>query len=46
MAFDQLMKGKRNTTVEEMVEQATGVLEGVADESWVDWAEQLIPGVA
>ena len=37
------MKGERNATVEELVEQATGVLEGVADDSWVEWAEQLIP---
>ena len=32
--------------MEELVEQVTGVLEGVADELWVGWAERLIPGVA
>ena len=39
MVFDQITKGKRNTTVEELVEQVTGVLERVADKSWVEWAE-------
>ena len=32
--------------MEELVGQATEVLEGVADESWVGWAGRLIPGVA
>ena len=32
--------------MEELVEQASGALEEVADESWVEWAERLIPGVA
>ena len=46
MAFDRIVKVKRDETVEELVEQVTGVLEGVADELWVEWVERLIPGVA
>ena len=45
-AFDRLSKDKRDATVEKMVEEATSVLEAVADESWVPWAERLIPNVA
>ena len=45
-AFDRLSKDKRNATVEKMVEEATSVLEEVADKSWVPWAKRLIPNVA
>ena len=31
--------------VEQMVEEATKVLEDVADESWVPWAVRLIPTI-
>ena len=31
--------------MEKIVEEATGVLEAVADELWVPWAEQVIPNV-
>ena len=44
--FDCLSKGKCDATVEKMVEEATGVLKGVADNSWIPWAEQVIPNVA
>ena len=46
LAFDRLSKDKHNATVEKMVEEVTSILEPVADELWVPWAEQLIPNVA
>ena len=29
-----------------MAEEATGVLEAMADESWIPWAERVIPNIA
>ena len=43
--FDLLTKGKHDATVEKMVEEVTGVLKAVADESWIPWAEQVIPNM-
>ena len=44
--FDQVLKGERDTTVEELVEKVTEVLKVVADDLWVSWAARLIPNVA
>ena len=32
--------------MEQMVDEATKVLEAVVDESWVLWAEHLIPNIS
>ena len=40
------MKGATDETVVQIVEDATDVLEAVADELWVPWAARLIPKMA
>ena len=44
--FDGVSKGAKDPVVEQMVDEATKVLEAIADESWVLWAEHLIPIVS
>lgn len=46
MVYDLILRGKSDAVVEELLEQTTGVLEGVVDESWVLWVKRLIPNVA
>ena len=46
MVFDGVSKGVKDPGVEQMVDEATKVLEAVANESWLPWAEHLVPNVA
>ena len=46
MVFDGVLKGVKDPGVEQMVDEATKVLEAVANESWLPWAEHLFPNVA
>ena len=46
MVFDGVLKGTKDPVVEQMVDEATKVLEAIADESWVPWAERLVPNMA
>ena len=44
--FNGVSKGTKDPVIEQMVDEATKVLEAVADESWVPWVEHLVPDVA
>ena len=46
MVFDGISKGMKDPVMEQMVDEATNVLEAVADKSWVSWANRLIPNVS
>ena len=46
MIFDGISKGVMDPVVEQMVDEATTVLEAIANESWLPWVEHLIPNVA
>ena len=46
MVFDGVSKGVKDPGVEQMVDEATKVLEAVANELWLPWAEHLISNVA
>ena len=46
MIFDGVSKGVKDLVVEQMINEATVVMEAVANESWLPWAERLIPNVA
>ena len=41
----RLSKVEEDETVDQMVKDATKVVEDVADESWVPWAGRIIPNV-
>ena len=46
MVFNGVLKGVKDLVVEQMVDEATKVLEAVANESWVLWAEWLISNIS
>ena len=46
MVFDGISKGVKDPVMEQMVDEATKVLEAVADKLWVSWANHLIPNVS
>ena len=46
MVYNGVSKGVKDKTVDQMVEDATRVLEVVVDELWVLWVAHLIPNVA
>ena len=46
MVFDGVSKGAKDPEVEQMVKEAIKVLEAIADELWLPWAECLIPKVS
>ena len=46
MVFDGVSKGAKDPVVEQMVEEATKVLETVVDELWLLWVERLIPNIS
>ena len=46
MVFDGVLKGAKDRVVEQMVEEATKVLETVVDELWLPWVEHLIPNIS
>ena len=43
---DGISKGVKDLAMEQMVDEATKVLEAVVDESWVSWANHLIPNIS
>ena len=46
MVFDGILKGTKDPVIEQMVDEATKVLEAIANESWLPWVECLVPNVA
>ena len=46
MVFNGVLKGVKDPIIEQMVDEATKVLEAIANESWLPWVECLVPNVA
>ena len=46
MVFDGASKGVKDPVVEQMIDEATMVLEAIANELWLPWVEHLVPNVA
>ena len=46
MVFHSILMGMKDLVMEQMVDEATKVLKAVVDESWVSWANHLIPNVS
>ena len=46
MVYDGVSKGTKDPDVDQLVDEATKVLEAVADKSWVLWASRLVPNMA
>ena len=44
--FNGVLKGVKDPIVKQMVDEATKVLEAIANESWLLWVERLVPNVA
>ena len=44
--YNDVSKGAKDETVDQMVEDTTRALEVVTDKSWVPWAAHLVPNVA
>ena len=42
MVYDGVLKGVKDETVNQMVDDVTRVLKDVTDESWVPWVARLV----
>ena len=46
MVYDGVLKGVKDPVVDQMVDEATKVLEAIGDESWALWVDRLIPNIS